>query len=87
MLNLFKKFVDHQKALWNGETVNPKPIAWIASLLFIPSVVLSCYVGKYINQEIIQYLNIPTVIKMLMILLIYVFSPFVIPIFIGNNAR
>lgn len=87
MSKYFKIFFNHQKALWNDEAVNPKPISWIASFLFVPSIIFSYYLGKYLNQEIILYLDIPRIIKMLIMLLIYVFLPLIIPCFIGNNAK
>ena len=87
MVRLLKKFIDHQIALLHNEAVNPPIIAWIATVLFVPSIPFSYYIGKYLNLNVVPYLPIPIFFKAALFLLIYIFSPLLFPLFIVNNAR
>lgn len=87
MVRLLKKFIDHQIALFHDEAVNPPIIAWTATILFVPSIPFSYYIGKYLNLNVIPYLPIPMLLKVALFLLIYLSSLFVIPGFIANNAK
>ncbi len=87
MVRLLKKFIAHQIALLHNEAVNPPIIAWIATILFVPSGIVAYYFTKYLLFEIIPFVNIPLVLKTLIFLLTYIFCPFILPFFVGNNAR
>lgn len=87
MLKLSKIFLDHQKALWNDKAVNPKPIAWIACLLFIPSIKLSYDLGTNMAVLIIEMVGIPYLLRAVLATFFFPLFTIAVPIIIANNAK
>lgn len=87
MSKYFKKFFNHQKALWNDEAVNPKPIAWMACLLFIPSIKLSYDLGINMAISIIGIVGMPYIVRAILATFCFPLFTISVPIIIANNAK